>query len=132
MIIRESESSNKNKAEKEQYVSLLKKAALGLSKNYKSSSQKTRDSTHNFQVKIAENFDGSTFAVFLKHLNDLKKDVLEFRETEGLKIDADDFLIFLDKLKVLTHSKDLNEMIMSRISEVNIDMLSTKALLNTY
>jgi hypothetical protein len=47
---------------------------------------------------------GQTFALFLKHLNELKRDVIQYNEKEGIEIKADSFLIFLDKMRNLTHS----------------------------
>ena len=42
------------------------------------------------------------------------------------------FLIFLDKIKGLTHSDRLNEMILGKLKDIDIDQLKTKSLLNTY
>jgi len=42
------------------------------------------------------------------------------------------FLIFLDKIRGLTHSDNVNEIVLTRIAEINIDQLKTKSLLNTY
>ena len=90
------------------------------------------DATAEFQVKIAKNFDGKTFALFIKYLNELKKDVIEYNEAMEKDLTPDMFLIFLDKIRSLTHSEHLNEMIMNQLSGVNIDMVQTKTLMNTY
>mmetsp|Transcript_19360 Transcript_19360/g.29682 ORF Transcript_19360/g.29682 Transcript_19360/m.29682 type:complete len:90 (-) Transcript_19360:1644-1913(-) len=47
-------------------------------------------------------------------------------------IHADFFLSFLDKIKSLTHSKQLNEVILAKLAEVNLAMLKPRSLLNTY
>lgn len=49
-----------------------------------------------------------------------------------MEVSADCFLLFLDKLSTLTHSSQLNEVIMNSIAEVNIDLLNTKHLLNAF
>jgi hypothetical protein len=41
-------------------------------------------------------------------------------------------LIFLDKIKSLTSSEPLNEMILTKMANINVDLLKTKSLLNTY
>ena len=52
---------------------LIKKTALGLSKNFKNTSSGCRTATNEFSIKIAENFDGPTFVNFLQELDRLKK-----------------------------------------------------------
>jgi len=115
---------------------LVKRAAIGLSKNYNADSKKVRLATEDFKLKIAKNFDGRTFALFLKYLEELKKEVLEkYEKGEDGKmqtIHADFFLSFLDKIKSLTHSKQLNEVILAKLAEVNLAMLKPRSLLNTY
>ena len=111
---------------------MLKSAALGLLKNYKNNSQKAQEATLEFQVKISKNLDGRTFSQFIKYLTELKRDILDHNASLGIEPNADMFLIFLDKVKQLTHSEKLNEMIMSLLGEVDIDQLKTKSLLNTY
>lgn len=83
-------------------------------------------------MKIAKNFDGRTFSVFIKHLGELRKDVLDHNQNLGVDLSPDSFLIFLDKIRSLTHSQPLNEMILRTLGDINIDLLETKALLNTY
>lgn len=111
---------------------MIKNAALGLKKNYKNKSERAKTDTYDFQVKIAENFSGQTFALFLKHLNELKRDVILYNEKEGIEIQADSFLVFLDKMRNLTHSPSLNSLIMTKISDINIELLNEKQLLNTF
>lgn len=110
----------------------MKNAAIGLHKNYKNTSQISKTRTDDFKVKIAKNFDGQTFALFIKHINELKKDVLDRNTALGIEHSPDSFLIFLDKMKSLTHSEALNEMILVKLANVDIDQLKTKSLLNTY
>ena len=45
--------------------------------------------------------DGRTFTLFIKYLNELRVDVLE---NTNHKLTPDSFLIFLDKVKNLTHA----------------------------
>ena len=98
-------------------------------KNYKSEAAKTKQATEEFQVKISKNFDGRTFSIFIKHLNELKRDVIEHSHHE---LSPDSFLIFLDKIRDLTHSQSLNEMILNKLVDINVDQLKTHQLLNTY
>ena len=48
----------RNSNEKEEFLKLIKNAALGLKKNYKNKSERAKTDTYDFQVKIAENFSG--------------------------------------------------------------------------
>ena len=70
--------------------------------------------------------------MFIKHLSELKKDVLDHNQDLGGDLAPDAFLIFLDKIRSLTHSPPLNEMILQKLADVNVDLLKTKSLLNTY
>ena len=132
IIIKESASARSNQQEREQFTKLVKNAAIGLHKNYKNGSQISKTRTDDFKIKIAKNFDGQTFALFIKHINELKKDVLDRNTALGIEHSPDSFLIFLDKIKSLTHSEALNEMILVKIANIDIDQLKTKSLLNTY
>jgi hypothetical protein len=80
-------------------------------------------------VNISKNLDGKTFTLLIKHLNELRADVLE---NANHKLTPDSFLIFLDKVKNLTHSQQLNDMILRKMSSINIDELKSKRLLNQY
>ena len=132
IIIKESPSHTRNQVEKAAYNKLIKAAAIGLNKNYKKDSQHVKDNTEAFIVKLAENFDGRTFAIFIKHLNELKKDVIDRNKNMGHSVSPDSFLSFLEKMRELTHSPRLNEMILEKLAGVNVDMLKVKTLLNTY
>lgn len=62
----------------------------------------------------------------------MKSDVIEYSASIDAKLSADSFLIFLDKIRYLTPSKNLNRMIIEKLCDVNLDLLKTKKLLNTY
>ena len=85
--------------------------------------------TEEFLVNISKNMNGKTFTLLIKYLNELRNDVLE---NDKHKLTPDSFLIFLDKVRNLTHSQQLNDMIMRKMSHINIDELKTKKMLNTY
>lgn len=59
--------------------------------------------------------------MFIKHLSELKKEVLDYNTTIGKDMQPDMFLIFLDKIRNLTHSDNLNEIILKNIADINID-----------
>jgi hypothetical protein len=46
--------------------------------------------------------DGKTFTMLIKYLNELRSDVLDNQQH---KLTPDSFMIFLDKVKGLTHSE---------------------------
>lgn len=73
--------------------------------------------------------DGKSFTLFIKHVNELRTDVLD---NPNHKLTPDSFLIFLDKIKNLTHSHNLNELIIRKISQINVDELRTKRMLNLF
>jgi hypothetical protein len=73
--------------------------------------------------------DGKSFTLLIKHVNELRTDVLD---NPHHKLTPDSFLIFLDKIKNLTHSNSLNELIIRKISAVNVDELKTKRMLNLF
>ena len=65
----------------------------------------------------------------MKILNELRADVLE---NSKHKLTPDSFLIFLDKVRTLTHSQQLNDLLLRKMQNINIGELKTKKLLNTY
>lgn len=73
--------------------------------------------------------DSPSFLQFLKHLGDLRKEILDNKEHE---ISPQSFLVFLDKISGLTNTDKLNEYIMRKLSEINIDMLDVEKMLNAY
>ena len=132
LILKESATARRNSEEREQFTKLVKSSAIGLYKNYKNTSPTSKKRTEDFKVQVAKNFDGRTFALFIKYVNELKRDVLERNSEREIEHSPDSFLIFLDKIKSLTSSEPLNEMILTKMANVNIDLLKTKSLLNTY
>lgn len=85
--------------------------------------------TEEFIVNIAKSVDGKTFTLLIKHLTDLRTDVLD---NPLHKLTPDSFLIFLDKVKSLTHSAALNDLIVKKLASVNVDELRAKRMLNLY
>lgn len=85
--------------------------------------------TEDFISNIAKSMDGKSFTLLIKHVNELRSDVLD---NPHHKLTPDSFLIFLDKIKNLTHSQSLNELIIRKISAVNVDELKTKRMLNLF
>jgi hypothetical protein len=73
--------------------------------------------------------DGKSFTLLIKYVNELRNDVLD---NPHHKLTPDSFLIFLDKMKNLTHSQSLNELIMRKIGNVNVDELRAKRMLNLF
>jgi hypothetical protein len=73
--------------------------------------------------------DGRTFTLFHKFLNELRADVLE---SKAHKVTADSFLIFLDKIRTLTHSGHVNDLILAKLTNVDIDKINSRDLLETY
>ncbi len=78
---------------------------------------------------MAKTVDGKTFTLLVKHLSDLRDEVLD---NPNHKLTPDSFLIFLDKVKNLTHSAQLNDVILRKIAAVNLDELKAKRMLNIY
>jgi hypothetical protein len=85
--------------------------------------------TEDFIVNVAKSVDGRTFTLLIKHLNELRTEVLDNPQH---KLTPDSFLIFLDKIKSLTHSAQLNDLIIKKMISVNIDELRAKRMLNLY
>lgn len=130
LIIKDSPSQNRNVLEKELFTKLIKTAAIGMHKNFGNTSQMCKDNTTEFMVKISENLDSRTFTVFNKHLNELKAS-LDIDEEQN-RLSPDSFLIFLDKIKEISFSTKVNEVILRKIANVSVDMMKTKSMLNTY
>lgn len=86
-------------------------------------------STEDFIVNVSKSVDGKTFTLLVKHLNDLRTEVLD---NPLHKLTPDSFLIFLDKIKNLTHSATLNDLILKKMMDINIDELKSKRMLNLY
>jgi hypothetical protein len=86
-------------------------------------------STEDFIVNIAKSMDGRSFTLLIKHVTELRTDVLD---NPLHKLTPDSFLIFLDKVRCLTHSHSLNELIIRKIGQINVDELRAKRMLNLY
>lgn len=108
---------------------MIKKSAQGLFKNLNSKDGPITDTTDEFTMYVAKNMDGRAFTLFNKFLNELRHDVLE---SKTHKVSADSFLVFLDKIRSLTHSEEINDIIVSKLAHVDIGRLSSRQLLDTY
>ena len=73
--------------------------------------------------------DGRTFTIFNKYLDELRKDVLE---KPNAQISADSFLVFLDKIRGLNPSSNLNELIIAKLEKVDVNRLSMNEMLENY
>lgn len=98
-------------------------------KVYKHNNKEIAKDTDDFMLYIAKNMDGRTFTMFCKFLNELRNDVLQSKKH---KISADSFLIFLDKLRTLTPSSHVNDLIIAKLEKVDVDRLQTRSLLENY
>jgi hypothetical protein len=81
-------------------------------KNYLSKDITVSNATSDFIMYVAKNMDGRAFTLFNKYLNELRHDVLE---SKTHKVSADSFLIFLDKIRSLTHSENVNDLIVTKL-----------------
>lgn len=86
-------------------------------------------STEDFIVNISKTLDGRSFTLLIKYLNELRIDVLD---NPHHKLTPDSFLIFLDKVKDISHSSTMNDLIFKKIVNVNVDELKAKRMLNLY
>ena len=103
--ILKSVSSKKNSAEKEIFNTIVKTAAVGLFKLYKSKNKAVKEET-DFVIKyLAENLDGRSFTQLNKLLHDLRHNVLN---DPNHTLSADSFLVFLDKVRELTPIESRN------------------------
>ena len=85
--------------------------------------------TEDFIVNISRTIDGRSFTLLIKHLNELRTEVLD---NPHHKLSPDSFLIFLDKIKDISHSASMNDLIRKKIVNVNVDELRAKRMLNLY
>ena len=130
MIIRSSSPTElKNADEKEKFNKIIKQSALGLFKNYKGNKIKETRNTKQVMNYLAKNLDGRSFTLLNKHIHELRTEVLnEQNHTLG----ADSFLVFLDKISNLTPSEPLNNAIISKLSGVDISIITPKSLMQAY
>eukprot|EP00347_Sterkiella_histriomuscorum_P022335 403330842 len=130
MIIKSSSSDILNTTEKERFNKLIKDCAMGLFKHFDRKTNKGLiKNTEEFILSMSKTLDGKTFTLFIKFLDELRKDVLD---NKSHKLSPDSFLIFLDKIKSLTHSDTLNDLIIRKLSNIDINLVNTKDLLNVY
>ena len=129
MIRQSSPNEVSNLKEKEKFQNLVMKSAMGLFKNYKRKSKEVQKDSEDFVTFVAKNIDGKTFALFNKYLNELKHDVLGHKTQ---KVSADSFMIFLDRMRSLTHSESINDIIISKLEKVDVSRLHSKDLLDPY
>ena len=86
----------------------------------KHNSKEAAKDSEDFMLYVAKNMDGRTFTMFCKFLNELRNDVLQSKKH---KISADSFLIFLDKIRTLTQSSHVNDLIIAKLEKVDVDRL---------
>jgi hypothetical protein len=98
-------------------------------KTYKHNTKEVIKDSEDFIMFIAKNMDGRTFTLFNKYLNELRVDVLE---AKGHTVSADSFLIFLDKIKTLTTSTHINDLIIAKLEKVDVDRVNSRNLLVNY
>ncbi len=107
----------------------MKQTDLGMFKVYKHKSKEVEKDSEDFMLYVAKNMDGRTFTMFCKYLNELRVDVLQSKKH---KVSADSFLIFLDKIRSLTPSSHVNDLIITKLEKVDVDRLQTRTLLENY
>lgn len=139
-MILKSSSNNLNMIEKHRYNTLIKFWAESLYRNYGKTTRQAHKQCQNFMDLISKNLsispdspathlDSRAFLLLLKHIKQLKEEVLN---NEKHEISPQSFLVFLDKLSNLTKSEELNEFLMRKLSSVNIKLLKSEKMLNAY
>ena len=139
-MILKSTGHDLNMLDKHRYNTLIKFCAESLYRNYGKKNEHAVKAWDDFMELISKSISNNTdsavshldtpsFLQFLKHLADLRKEILE---NKGHEISPQSFLVFLDKISSLTNSDKLNEYIMRKLSEINIDMLDVEKMLNAY
>ena len=128
-ILKVNNAETQNVIDKEFYNNVVKVAAVGLKKNYKSKNSTVANQTKQVIKYLAENLDGRSFTQLNKHVHDLRADVLS---DPNLEITADNFLIFLDKIRDLTPSKTRNQQIMMQFEKVDIALMTPARLMANY
>lgn len=83
-----------------------------------------------FMQYVAKNMDGRTFIMLNKYLNELRAEIE--KAGKGVPINADFFLVFLDKVHKLTPSEHLNNLLISKLELVDVSRLGSKEMLNSY
>ena len=139
MILR-STNDNLNMLEKHRYNTLIKSCGDSLYKNYGKETEQAIKASEDLMELISKNLsmtpespsshiDSRAFLLLLKHLNELRKEVLENKNHE---LSPQSFLVFLDKISNLTNSDKLNEYLMRKLAEVNVGLLNSERMLNSY
>jgi hypothetical protein len=72
--------------------------------------------------------DGRTFTIFNRYLGELRSEI----EKAGKTVSADTFMVFLDKVRGLTPSQHLNDLIIGKLQNVDVMRLGAKDMLNSY
>lgn len=78
---------------------------------------------------VAEILNGHAFTQFLKHVQALWSEVLL---NEKHTLSANSFLVFLQWIGSITHSEKLNDLLLTWLAEINIDLVTPEALLDSY
>jgi hypothetical protein len=107
----------------------MRQTSEGLFKNFKKKTKETQEHTDQFILFVSKNMDGRTFTIFNQRLSELRSDVL-YNKTHTLQPDS--FLIFLDKLRTLTHSEHINDLIIAKLEKVDLDAVKSRDLLECY
>lgn len=81
--------------------------------------------------RLSPNIDSKSFARFLTLIDELNETVLS-KIPQGSKATPDDFLVFLEKVRTLTSSQDLNKLIIENLSKVNMETFTSKNLVNAF
>ena len=98
-------------------------------RNLNRKSKEVVKEAEDFMQYVSKNMDGRTFTIFNKYLDELRKDVLE---KPNAQISADSFLVFLDKIRGLNPSSNLNELIIAKLEKVDVNRLSMNEMLENY
>lgn len=78
---------------------------------------------------VSEILNGHAFTQFLKHVQALRSEVLT---NDKHTLSANSFLVFLQRISNITHSEKMNDLLLTRLAEINIDLVTPEALLDSY
>ena len=124
-----STSAIQNSLERDVYNNIVKEAAVGLHKHYKSKNKKIKEDTEAAVKYLAENLDGRSFTQLNKIVHDLRAKVLN---DPNHTLSPDSFLVFLDKIRSLSPIESRNQQIMRRLTNVDISLLTPARLMANY
>ena len=105
----------------------MKKTALGMFRCLNRKSKETIKDAEEFMQYISKNMDGRTFTIFNKLLDELRTGVLA-----KPNVSADSFLVFLDKIRNITPSPHLNELVIQKLEKIYVHRLSMNEMLENY